>query len=141
MTGETFWTRLMDAMGEAGYARTQAAVARLIGIKQPSVHEWAYGGLPTVERCRELAGKLGVCVEWLYSGEGPRRPQVPTDKEAEKLWDIWRKLTTESRQNLTGYAAYLRSTQITASPERMREFHAALPALNEQHRRKARPKN
>lgn len=141
MASATFWTRLMEAMREADQPESQAAVARLIGIKQPSVHEWAYGGLPTLDRCRDLAAKLDVCVEWLYTGRGPKRPAVPSDPDAAKLWEIWLKLTPDSRQNLTGYAAYLRSTQVTASAERMREFHAALPDINEQQRRRTRAKD
>ena len=39
-----------------------AVVARLLGIKPPSVHEWLSGGIPEY-RLRELAGHLEIVSE------------------------------------------------------------------------------
>lgn len=68
------WIRLKTAMTERGYIATQAAVAHLLGIRQESVFKWVHGGLPTMANVVTLAEKLGVTVEWLYTGRGTKRP-------------------------------------------------------------------
>lgn len=61
-------------MLDVGIKPTQKAAAALIGVKQPSVAKWTTGGYPNTEHVVELAAKLEVTVEWLYSERGPKRP-------------------------------------------------------------------
>ena len=74
MKKRAFWLRVQEAMRDQGKKPTQAAVAKLVGIKQPSVNKWAKGGLPTMETVVDLAERLNVSVEWLLTERGPKRP-------------------------------------------------------------------
>lgn len=79
-------------MHDAGMKPTLTGAAKLIGIKQPSVSEWKEpGNGPELKNCRALALKLGVCVEWLYTEEGPKNPP-PRDAVAERIWALWPQL-------------------------------------------------
>jgi hypothetical protein len=100
----TFWDRVAEAMRDLGMSPTQTAAAKLIGIKQPSVSDWTKpGGYPTMENGVRLAGKLGVCVEWLFTENGPKRPP-PRDMAAERLWDLWGRLDDSTRGEMVGLA-------------------------------------
>jgi transcriptional regulator with XRE-family HTH domain len=50
---------------------TQAQVAEIVGISQPSVFRWLNGTLPSPSMARLAAEKLGVGIEWLLYGEAP----------------------------------------------------------------------
>lgn len=71
---KTFWERLSEAMREAGKDPTQAGVADLLQIKQPSAYKYCHGGYPSLANAIVLAEKLRVCVEWLLTGRGVKRP-------------------------------------------------------------------
>lgn len=103
-TKRSFWERVQEALVDAGLPNTQAAAGRLIGISQPSVHEWSkIDGYPTIANARTLALKLGVCVEWLYTERGPKRPP-PVDATAQRLWEIWPRLDDVSKGEILGRA-------------------------------------
>lgn len=57
---------------------TQSKLAAVAGIKQPSVNDWK-DGYPTMDTAVRTATALGVCVEWLLTERGPKRPQAPPD--------------------------------------------------------------
>ena len=73
VTKRSFWDRVKEAMRDAGREPSQKAAGELIGIAQSSVHKWTTGGKPSMANCVDLAVKLKVCVEWLYTERGPRR--------------------------------------------------------------------
>src|SRR5688572_8344072 len=88
----------------AGMKPTQTGAAKLIGISQPSVNDWTrLGGYPTLENGIALATKLRVCVEWLYTGRGPKHP-IPQDPIAQRLWDLWPHLDDSAKGELVGLA-------------------------------------
>jgi DNA-binding XRE family transcriptional regulator len=71
---KTVLERAMEALGDK-YPKqaTQTKLASIAGVKQPSVNEWR-GGYPTMETAVRLATSLGICVEWLLTGRGPKHP-------------------------------------------------------------------
>lgn len=64
-----------DSMDEADRP-TQATLARLAGVKQPSVHAWFSGATKTLRGSSLLAvaQALNVRPQWLEAGRGPMRP-------------------------------------------------------------------
>lgn len=71
---------------------TQNDLAKLAGISQPSVREWKVGG-PRVEVARDFSKNTGICVEWLYSGLGPKRPPPAPNSHLGRLYDRWNELS------------------------------------------------
>jgi hypothetical protein len=90
-------------MRDAGMKPTQTGAGKLIGITQPSVNEWVGGAKPSMENAIDLATKLNVCVEWLLTERGPKRP-VPQDATAQGLWDLWPRLDDVTKGLLLGTA-------------------------------------
>ena len=52
---------------------TQGKLAQVAGIKQPSVNDWK-DGYPAMDTAVRTATALGICVEWLLTERGPKRP-------------------------------------------------------------------
>lgn len=91
-------------MRDKGLKPTQTAAAKLIGVTQPSVNDWnEIGGYPTMANAVELARKLNVCVDWLLTERGPKRP-IPEDTAAQRLWDMWPQLDDVTKGELIGIA-------------------------------------
>jgi hypothetical protein len=69
------YERAMEALGERFPRQkpTQGRLAALAGIKQPSVNDWKTG-YPAMETAVRVSIALGVCVEWLMTERGPKRP-------------------------------------------------------------------
>src|SRR6185436_18847499 len=74
------YERAMEALAERhpGSKATQGRLAALAGVKQPSVNDWK-DGYPTMDTAIRLAFGLGVCVEWLLTERGPKRPPAADD--------------------------------------------------------------
>lgn len=69
-----FPERLRVACEDAGLAVTQPALSRAFGVSTTTIWHYLNGEkLPSIGRAVDIAGKLGVCVEWLLTGNGPRR--------------------------------------------------------------------
>jgi hypothetical protein len=60
-------------------------------------------GSPTMARAREIAEKLDICVEWLLTERGAKRPK-PEDEQASRLWELWPRLDLGTRGELIGMA-------------------------------------
>jgi hypothetical protein len=120
-TTRTFWSRVEEALRERNLPTTQVYVARLLDIRPPSVNEWTkLGGYPTIENTISLAKHLGVNSEWLLTERGPKRP-LPQDATAQRLWDLWSRLSDGDKRELLGTALGM-----------LRRTHDAMP--NEQRR-------
>lgn len=92
-------------MREHGIKPTQKECAALLGITQPSVWEWASSnGSPSVENAIALGRKLNVCVEWILTEGGPKRPGPPMEPAAQALWDVWARIPAEDRPQVVGFA-------------------------------------
>jgi transcriptional regulator with XRE-family HTH domain len=77
-TKSAFSSRLNEALDDAGvppkFDGRQVAVAKMFGVSQKGARKWLEGeGLPTLEKCIEIATRLNVHVEWLATGRGPKR--------------------------------------------------------------------
>ena len=74
MKSQGFPDRLREACAEAGLATTQPALARAFDLSTTTIWHYLNGEkLPSMAKAIEIAGKLGVCVEWLLTGNGPKR--------------------------------------------------------------------
>lgn len=87
---DTFWGRLCDAWRERHKTKaTQQAVASQYGMTQPAVGEYVKGGVPRMAKATEIARDLRVCVEWLLTGRGPRKPsEQMIDPYFQAVFDI-----------------------------------------------------
>lgn len=64
-----------------------------------------------VENGVEIASKLGVCVQWLYTGDGPRHPWdtiAPEDIRMRELLTLWNQLENPEKKALLGVAKHLK---------------------------------
>lgn len=101
----TFWARLQEALADDGKATTQEFAAKFAGVSQPSVSLWNRPGkVPELETGIDLATRLKVCVEWLYTERGPKRPGIPDDQYAQALWAVWNRLDNDTKRDLVGAA-------------------------------------
>ncbi len=102
-----FWARACEALRGLGIEQDQqTAIAKLIGVKQPSVFEWEHGkSMPSIANVTKLALKTNVTVEWLYTNRGPKHPGPPGEPLAQRLWSLWGRLGQEEKAELVGYAA------------------------------------
>lgn len=72
---EDFAERLIAAASDIGLPTTQAGLGRAFGVSQPTARDWMKGyALPGISNAVHIAEQLGVCVEWLLTGRGPRFP-------------------------------------------------------------------
>jgi transcriptional regulator with XRE-family HTH domain len=71
-----FAQRFKQAVEEAGVEDSQEALGRLLGVS--GVMIWAYRSgekLPRMTTATRIADKLGVNVNWLLTGKGPKNPE------------------------------------------------------------------
>lgn len=101
----TVWERVKEALREAGLPPKQEQAAKLLGIEQPSIALWnTPSGRPKLEHAVQLAKRLNVCVEWIYTERPPKRPGPPEDPIAEELWNHWGRLDDDIKQQIVGFA-------------------------------------
>lgn len=103
----SFLDRALEALQER-YPRdrpTQVRLAALAGVKQPSVVDWRKG-VPAMDTGIRLAQALGVCVEWLYTERGPKRPNEP---QAGSISSIWPELADDQREQLQQFADFIKA--------------------------------
>jgi hypothetical protein len=121
-TRKTFWERLTEAWGRRSLPTTQLGIAEKLGMSQGSVGRWARGeGLPELDVVRTLALEGDVCIEWLLTGRGPRKPQ-PMDEETIELLEVWSKLNSNGRHHVRIAAQGALSMQTLQSQPSRRGF-------------------
>lgn len=109
----TFLDRALEALGER-FPRerpTQTRLAQMVGIKQPSVNEWGdKDRAPAIATGVKLAKQLGVCVEWLYTERGPKRPtEAPAaDEELSPILAVWPDLDPATKRRISRYADFIK---------------------------------
>jgi len=105
----SFLDRGMEALREK-FPRdkpTQGKLAALAGVKQPSVNDWK-DGAPAIDTGVRLALALDVCVEWLYTERGPKRPVKAKPDDLGPLSPIWGTLDTKQKERLARLADFLK---------------------------------
>jgi transcriptional regulator with XRE-family HTH domain len=108
----SFLARAQEAFLEkypAEKKATQTRLAQLAGVTQPSVAEWKEG-VPQLENGMRLAKALGVCLEWLYTERGPKRPGATesVDKYLSPIIESWPDLDEETKRRIARYADFIR---------------------------------
>lgn len=77
---EEFAKRLKEALTDQREEERGggARLARICNVSSAAASKWLSGdGLPHMTHAVELAQELGVCVEWLLMGRGPKKPLGP----------------------------------------------------------------
>lgn len=70
----TIGNRIKAAREAAGY--TQEQLAKLLGVKQQSVHHWEAGNTQRPKKINEISSILGVSIEYLLNGESRQTETV-----------------------------------------------------------------
>jgi len=115
-THKSFIERLDKAIAEKEQADnikiTRAVMGKHAGgIKASSVTEWRTRETwPKMANAVLLACWLGVCVEWLLSGSGPKHPEDRSNNfnaslEQQGLNQYWSMMTKEDQRSLLSLAA------------------------------------
>jgi DNA-binding XRE family transcriptional regulator len=108
---KNFADRLNEVLDEAGmpekFDGRQVALAKIFDVSQKGARKWLEGeGLPTLERCIEIATHFGVNTEWLVSGRGPKRDGSEQDQMIASLPE-------EVRQETFDFLGFKLSKQLT----------------------------
>ena len=77
MDNESMYDRIIGAYENAGLTTSQTGIAKDLGIFQSAVGAWKRGGNVKPGVMRLIAKHTGACMEWLYTGRGPRCPASP----------------------------------------------------------------
>lgn len=103
---ETFWDRVKVAMKAKKMRPTQTAAASLAGRKQGTISGvWNVAGrAPEMAVVLSLSKKLGVNVEWLYTGRGPMVIAPDSDEHLDELMSVWGKLDEPTKRAIAGFA-------------------------------------
>lgn len=81
-----FARRFKEACKAAGLPATQKELGKVFGVSGVMVNYYRNGEkLPSMERAIEMAEILGVCVEWLLTGRGPRTPPDAKEGAADQM--------------------------------------------------------
>lgn len=91
---------------------SQGALAKLIGVKQPSISQLEAGvtSIPRGTTLARLAGALGVAPEWLMTGRGPMLSIAANTPEESELLMVFRSLDEAHRAVLLSTARALLAT-------------------------------
>lgn len=79
---EAFSQRFRLLMKEKGWAEDRREdVGKRLGVSGPAVTYWWNGDrLPTMQQAIILSAVFNCCVEWLLTGNGPKKP-MPTSQD------------------------------------------------------------
>lgn len=72
--------RFKRLWSESDAPKTQKELAKWLDYSQPMINYWLNGEkLPSMDTAIKIANKFGVCVEWLITGKGEKRPGEGVD--------------------------------------------------------------
>ena len=99
------YERVKSAFGTVGIT-TQNEIAKTCGLGQGSVSRWANGvNYPTIRNMLDISRRTRHCVQWLYSGEGPRLIEGNAD-HTDEITAILNALPEATRKELEEYIRY-----------------------------------
>lgn len=131
MTGGVgdFWARLTSRISEkwpdifpSASAVTQKAAAKLIGKSQNAGFKWKHGMPPERKHLVELALKLGVAVEWLETGRGPKYVPDPQDPVSMEIFRIVADVDEMRRIQYLDYLQYISKPDIRTDGKKVTQF-------------------
>lgn len=105
------WQRFEEACLEAKPQKKidQQTLAGKIKASQSTISNWKRGQKkPPIGRGIALADYAGICVEFLYTGKGPRTPWGDMSRPLAILVEAWEELDPAERDKLLEYAQLLR---------------------------------
>ena len=112
-TQRSFLERALEALKDR-YPKdraTQVRLAKIAGVSQPAVFEWGLQDrAPAHPTVLKLAHQLNVCVEWLYTGRGPKTPAVQADDPLSPVLLDWTNLDPETKKQIATYADFVRDS-------------------------------
>lgn len=88
-----FGERFKALLEEAGYSKTKhknltVALTKLFDVAPSTISDWKNGRkLPSMDRAIMIAIKLNVCVEYLLTGRGEKRPGCHPDFISHADWE------------------------------------------------------
>lgn len=85
MEPSEIWGRIIEALEGAKMSTKQVDIAKLCGVKPPSVTEWKRRYIPDFKHIITIAMATGVTVDWLYTGRGRKKPEPPAGSDTAKL--------------------------------------------------------
>lgn len=101
----TVWDRVKEALAGVGLPPIQEEAAKIISGKQGSISDWNKPNrYPSIDNAVAIAKRTNTCVEWIYTGRGPKHPGPPEEPDAQQLWDLWGRLPELTRGKILGIA-------------------------------------
>ena len=113
------WERLTRARLDARppLSTRQEDIAKEVGVGQTAVSGWKTGDkVPELDKGMVLAKKADICLEFLYTGRGPRRPWGDVTTPLGRLVEVWERLDEMEQSQLLAYAELLQKAGEKAEP-------------------------
>ena len=97
----------------------QATFAQLMKVSQKGARKWLEGeGMPTLQRCIQIAQWAGVAVEWLVTGRGEKRPKsLSVDTYSNRVLAAMQPLPDNLKQAAAAQVESLRDAVRNESPK------------------------
>lgn len=91
----------MRQRGLLGHRVTLGQVAKFAGTGETAVSKWRRGvGMPDSNRLADMAERLGVSVNWLWTGQGEMSVTQKEDEAFKELLTLYLSLSDTQRQQL-----------------------------------------
>lgn len=115
--GLAVWGRIEEAMDRASIS-TISELARRLGVSQPTVSGWKSGEhLPDLHRMAEISKLSGLCVQYLWTGHGPRLSGPSDEAYVRKIVHILDSLPESQRDEVLRFAEF-HSQQLQGTPDK-----------------------
>lgn len=109
------WNRIVEAFGAIGVKGTPTAIAKELGMAQPSVRQWSLGETtPSRSNILSIARKTGFLSGYLEDGKLPRKAAVAIGQDdplREEMLEIWAQLNDSNKGRLIERAHAVLATQ------------------------------
>lgn len=124
---QSIYDRALEAASDHhGRPATQTEMAKLAGVKQPSVTKWRVGGMD-LKTAAEFSKNTKVAVEWLLTGRGSKLVADTVPADMKELVRLWVHMSDQVKRDVIGYAKIQRAMDMTGNPERREAFESQIP--------------
>lgn len=115
------WKRIVEAFAYVNVSGTPTAIAKELGMSQPSVRQWKIGETtPSRSNILAIAKRTGFLSGYLEDAKLPKKAPVgvpPDDPLFDELLEIWTRLHDGNRGRVVERAAELLAKQIPDSDD------------------------